>query len=86
MSVLCRALAGAPQAAEAPKATEAPPPPAAAATPPPPPPPAGGPIPTSMPSVPPVPTQAMEAKPGQLGGNWDVCVCVSDCLCVPSVN
>uniref|UniRef100_A0A8C5F760 Dihydrolipoyllysine-residue succinyltransferase component of 2-oxoglutarate dehydrogenase complex, mitochondrial n=1 Tax=Gadus morhua TaxID=8049 RepID=A0A8C5F760_GADMO len=55
--------AGAPQAAEAPKATEAPPPPAAAATPPPPPPPAGGPIPTSMPSVPPVPTQAMEAKP-----------------------
>uniref|UniRef100_A0A8C5FS02 Dihydrolipoyllysine-residue succinyltransferase component of 2-oxoglutarate dehydrogenase complex, mitochondrial n=1 Tax=Gadus morhua TaxID=8049 RepID=A0A8C5FS02_GADMO len=59
---------------------EAPPPPAAAATPPPPPPPAGGPIPTSMPSVPPVPTQAMEAKPGQLGGNWDVCVCV--CLTV----
>ncbi|CAL8300132.1 unnamed protein product [Boreogadus saida] len=55
--------AGAPQAAEAPKATEAPPPPAAVATPPPPPTPSGGPIPTSMPPVPPVPTQAMEAKP-----------------------
>ncbi|CAG10631.1 unnamed protein product [Tetraodon nigroviridis] len=57
--------AGAPKAAEAPKAeapaAAAPPPPAAA----PPPPPAStvGPIPTSMPPVPPVPAHAMDSKP-----------------------
>lgn len=61
-------LAGAPKAAEAPKAeapaaAAAPPPPSAAAAPPPP---AStvGPIPTSMPPVPPVPAHAMDSKPG----------------------
>lgn len=61
--------AGAPQAAAAPKA-EAPaaaapsPPPAPASAPPSPPPTAFEPIPTTMPPVPPVPTHAMDAKPG----------------------
>ncbi|XP_069574610.1 dihydrolipoyllysine-residue succinyltransferase component of 2-oxoglutarate dehydrogenase complex, mitochondrial [Brachyistius frenatus] len=57
--------AGAPKAAEAPKAeapaAAAPPPPSAA--PPPPPPSAVGPIPTTMPPVPPVPAHAMDTKP-----------------------
>ncbi|KAM4625570.1 dihydrolipoyllysine-residue succinyltransferase component of 2-oxoglutarate dehydrogenase complex, mitochondrial [Polymixia lowei] len=58
--------AGAPKAAEAPKAeaAAAPPPPAAAPPPPPPPPPSAvGPIPTTMPPVPPVPAHAMDTKP-----------------------
>uniref|UniRef100_A0A3B4YHA5 Dihydrolipoyllysine-residue succinyltransferase component of 2-oxoglutarate dehydrogenase complex, mitochondrial n=1 Tax=Seriola lalandi dorsalis TaxID=1841481 RepID=A0A3B4YHA5_SERLL len=58
--------AGAPKAAEPPKAeapaAEAPPPPSAA-PPPPPPPSAVGPIPTTMPPVPPVPAHAMDTKP-----------------------
>lgn len=56
---------GAPKAAEAPKA-EAPAasaPPSPSAAPPPPPPSALGPIPTTMPPVPPVPTHAMDSKP-----------------------
>lgn len=61
-------LAGAPKAAEAPKA-EAPaaaaPPPSAAPPPPPPPPSTVGPIPTTMPPVPPVPAHAMDTKPGE---------------------
>lgn len=60
--------AGGAKAAEAPKAeapaAAAPPPPSAAAPPPPPPPSAVGPIPTTMPPVPPVPAHAMDAKPG----------------------
>lgn len=56
--------AGAPKAAEAPKAeapaAAAPPPPSAT---PPPPPSAVGPIPTTMPPVPPVPAHAMDTKP-----------------------
>lgn len=60
--------AGAPKAAEAPKAeapaAAAPPPPSAAPPPPPPPPPSAvGPIPTTMPPVPPVPAHAMDTKP-----------------------
>ncbi|XP_070698622.1 dihydrolipoyllysine-residue succinyltransferase component of 2-oxoglutarate dehydrogenase complex, mitochondrial [Pempheris klunzingeri] len=59
--------AGAPKAAEAPKAeppaASAPPPPSAAPPPPPPPPSAVGPIPTTMPPVPPVPAHAMDTKP-----------------------
>ncbi|CAG5866352.1 dihydrolipoyllysine-residue succinyltransferase component of 2-oxoglutarate dehydrogenase complex, mitochondrial [Menidia menidia] len=60
--------AGAPKAAEAPKAeapaAAAPPPPSAAPpSPPPPPPSAVGPIPTTMPPVPPVPAHAMATKP-----------------------
>ncbi|XP_053701632.1 dihydrolipoyllysine-residue succinyltransferase component of 2-oxoglutarate dehydrogenase complex, mitochondrial [Synchiropus splendidus] len=54
--------AGAPKAAEAPKA-EAPAAAAPSAPPPPPPPSAAGPIPTAMPPVPPVPAHAMDAKP-----------------------
>lgn len=62
-------LAGAPKAAEVPKADApaavAPPPPSAAPHPPPPPPSSAvGPIPTTMPSVPPVPAHAMDSKPG----------------------
>uniref|UniRef100_A0A3Q1ARP4 Dihydrolipoyllysine-residue succinyltransferase component of 2-oxoglutarate dehydrogenase complex, mitochondrial n=1 Tax=Amphiprion ocellaris TaxID=80972 RepID=A0A3Q1ARP4_AMPOC len=60
--------AGAPKAAEAPKAeaqaAAATPPPSAAPPPPPPPPPSAvGPIPTTMPPVPPVPAHAMDTKP-----------------------
>lgn len=67
--ILLVSLAGAPKAAEAPKAeapaAAAPPPPSAAAAPPPPPPASTvGPIPTSMPPVPPVPAHAMDSKPG----------------------
>uniref|UniRef100_A0A8C7YDR4 Dihydrolipoyllysine-residue succinyltransferase component of 2-oxoglutarate dehydrogenase complex, mitochondrial n=1 Tax=Oryzias sinensis TaxID=183150 RepID=A0A8C7YDR4_9TELE len=59
--------AGAPKAAEPPKAeapaAAAPPPSAAPPSPPPPPPSTVGPIPTTMPPVPPVPAHAMDTKP-----------------------
>lgn len=79
------------------KTTAAAPPPAAETPPPPAPPaaaaaPVGGPIPTSMPPVPPVPAQPIQSKPGQEKSHhrwcwtfsraWDVCSVILTCVCV----